>query len=41
MSYVHDEMKQKAIKVHFIVCKKSFEANSVLETVMFKKKIRF
>jgi len=38
MSYVHDKMKQKAIKVHFIFCKKSFEVNNILESVMFEKK---
>jgi len=39
MSYVHDKIKQKTIKLHFIVCKKSFKVNNILETVIFKKKI--
>jgi len=38
MSYMHNEMKQKAIKLHFIFKKKSFEVNNVLETVMFEEK---
>jgi len=39
---MHNEMKQKAIKLHFVFYKKSFEVNNVLETVMFeKKKFRF
>ena len=38
MSDVCNEIKQKAIKLNFIFCKKSFEVNKILETVMFKKK---
>jgi len=38
MSYIHDKMKQKAMKLHFIFCKKSFKVNNILESVMFKKK---
>ena len=38
MSDVYNEMKQKAIKLNFIFCKKSFEVKKFLGTVMFKKK---
>jgi len=38
MSDVYNEIKQKAIKLNFIFCKKSFEIKIFLETVMFKKK---
>ena len=31
-------MKQKAIKLHFIFCKKSFKVNNILQSVMLKKK---
>jgi len=39
MSHVHNKMKQKAIKLHFIFCKKSFKVNNIFESVMLKKKI--
>jgi len=42
MSDVHDEMKQEAMKLNFIFCKKSLKVNNDLKTVIFKKKkLRF
>ena len=38
MSHVHNKMKQKAIKLHFIFSKKSFKVNNIFESVMLKKK---